>query len=85
MFDFSQLSTLLLSRVKTSDSKIYALKAQFFRAEKCCSEPMKLHYSHVTQWRGNRSNCALTNFDVYEVLALRMPRTGEFSAIAAMI
>ena len=39
-------------RAKTSDSKVYALNAQFFR-EKCCSEPMRLHYSHVAQWRGN--------------------------------
>ena len=21
--------------------------------QKCCSEPIKLHYSHVPQWRGN--------------------------------
>ena len=28
------------------------VESSIFRA-KCCSEPMKLHCCHVTQWRGN--------------------------------
>ena len=31
----------------------YTCRMLNFLGKKCCSEPMKLHYSHVTQWRGN--------------------------------
>ena len=29
------------------------VECSIFQGKNCCSEPMKLHYSHVTQWRGN--------------------------------